>query len=175
MEREKEALIASLQESQTQLQHTRGALSEQHEKTLRLSQKVTALRRRQQGTQTSFDSLLKPEDLKGPDKDKKTEDEDENEEDEQGAVNKNPVFPYQSPGLEVLQCKYHVAVTEVVELKSEVKALRDRLAQCAEGIAHEKPRGNALQQRLERKVTALEKSCQEGKEKVRLRTPSFLY
>ncbi|XP_019732639.1 protein bicaudal D homolog 1-like isoform X3 [Hippocampus comes] len=166
VEREKVALIASLQESQTQLQHTQGALSEQHEKTLRLSQKVTALRRGQQGTQTSFDSLLNPEDPKGPDKDKTTE--DENEEDELGAVNKSPVFPYQSPGLEVLQCKYHVAVTEVVELKSEVKALRDRLAQCGEGIAHEKPRkeGNALQQRLERKVTALEQSCQEGKEKI---------
>ncbi|XP_077356536.1 protein bicaudal D homolog 1-like isoform X2 [Festucalex cinctus] len=166
MEREKVALMTSLQESQTQLQHTQGALSEQHEKTLRLSQKVTALCRGQQGVQTTSDSLLSSEDLKGLDKDKETKDEDENEEDNLGTVMKSPVFPYQSPGLEILQCKYQVAVTEVVELKSEVKVLRDRLAQCGEGIPHEKPRGNALHQRLERKVTALEKSCQEGKEKI---------
>ncbi|XP_061618892.1 protein bicaudal D homolog 1-like isoform X7 [Phyllopteryx taeniolatus] len=152
----------SLQESQTQLQHTQGALSEQHEKTLCLSQKVTALRRGQQGAQTSLDSLFNPEDLKGLDIDKETEDED----DKHGAVSKSPIFPYQSPGLEILQCKYQVAVTEVVELKSEVKALRDRLVQCGEGIVHEKPRGHALQQRLERKVTSLEKSCQDAKEKI---------
>ncbi|XP_077400557.1 protein bicaudal D homolog 1-like isoform X2 [Vanacampus margaritifer] len=164
MEREKVTLLTSLQESQTQLQHTQGALSEQHEKTLRLGQKVTALCREQQGAQTTLDSLLNNVDLKGLDKDKETE--DENEEDKHGIVIKSPVFAYQSPGLEILQCKYQVAVTEVVELKSEVKSLRDRLAQCGEGIAHEKPRGNALQQRLERKVTTLEKSCQEGKEKI---------
>nr|XP_049616528.1 protein bicaudal D homolog 1 isoform X5 [Syngnathus scovelli] len=160
VEREKVALIDSLHESQMQLKNTQGALSEQHEKTLRLSQKVTALCRGQQGAQTSFDSLLNPEDLTGLDHEK-TKDENE---DEHGTVCKSPVFSNQSPGLEILQCKCQVAVTEVVELKSEVKALRDRLAQCGE--AHEKPRGNALQQRLERKVTAFEKSCHEGKEKI---------
>ncbi|XP_061523974.1 protein bicaudal D homolog 1-like isoform X2 [Phycodurus eques] len=166
VEREKVALMNSLQESQTQLQHTQGALSEQHEKTLCLSQKVIALRRGQQGAQSSLDSLFNPEDLKGLDIDKETEDDDENEDNKHGAVSKSPIFPYQSPGLEILQCKYQVAVTEVVELKSEVKALRDRLVQCGEGIVHEKPRGHALQQRLERKVTSLEKSCQDGKEKI---------
>ncbi|XP_061663749.1 protein bicaudal D homolog 1-like isoform X2 [Syngnathoides biaculeatus] len=166
VEREKVALMTSLQESQTQLQHTQGALSEQHEKTLRLSQKVTALRRGRQGSRTPSDSLLHPEDLKGLDADKETGDNDGIEDDKHGATNTSPILPYQSPGLEILQCKYQVAVTEVVELKSEVKALRDRLARRGDGVAHEKPSGHTLQQRLERKVTSLEKSCQEGKEKI---------
>nr|XP_061809171.1 protein bicaudal D homolog 1-like [Nerophis lumbriciformis] len=132
VEREKIALITSLQESQTKLQHTQGALSEQHEKTLRLSQKVTALRREQQGAQ-SLDSLLNPEDHKG----RNLAQEDEDEEDKHGTVDKSPIFPL----------------------------LRDRMAQSGE-VEQEKPRGKALQQRLEKKVTSLEKSWQEGKEKV---------
>uniref|UniRef100_A0A4W6C573 Bicaudal D homolog 1a n=1 Tax=Lates calcarifer TaxID=8187 RepID=A0A4W6C573_LATCA len=132
VEREKAALMTNLQESQTQLQHTQGALTEQYEKTIRLSQKVTVLRR-----------LRRRAHLK---------DEDE-------------VFSYQTPGLEILQCKYRVAVTEVVELKAEVKGLRERLAQCGEGAAEEKPRRNSQLQKLERQVASLEKSCREEREK----------
>lgn len=94
------------------------------------------------------------------------EEEEGNDEDKSGTVNKSQVFSYQTPGLEIMQCKYRVAVTEVVELKAEVKALRERLAQCGEGAAQEKLRGNAQLQRLERQVASLEKSCREGREKV---------
>ncbi|XP_054655825.1 protein bicaudal D homolog 1-like isoform X2 [Dunckerocampus dactyliophorus] len=162
VEREKVALMTSLQESQTQLQHTQGALTEQHEKALRLSQKVSALCCGQQVAQTSTASQLYPEDLLEL---AKAEDE-ENEVDKLGKTDDRLTFAHQSPGLEILQCKYEVAVTEVVELKSEVKALRGRLAQCGEGAAQEKSRGYAQLQKLERQVTSLEKSCQEGKEKV---------
>ncbi|XP_070784816.1 protein bicaudal D homolog 1-like isoform X6 [Enoplosus armatus] len=144
VEREKVALITSLQESKTQLQHTQGALTEQHEKTLRLSQKVVALRR-----------LHRRAHLRQEDPEDKSE-----------ALNKSQVFSYQTPGLEILQCKYRVAVTEVVELKAEVKALHDRLAQCVEEAAEEKPRRNGQLQKLERQVTSLEKSCREGREKI---------
>ncbi|XP_054480441.1 protein bicaudal D homolog 1-like [Anoplopoma fimbria] len=143
VEHEKVSLMTSLQESQTQLQHTQGALNEQHEKTLRLSQRVTTLRRLHrrahlnQEANTSATSQLNP----------------------------NQVFSYQTPGLEILQCKYRVAVTEVVELKAEVKALRDRLAQCVDGAAEEKPRRSGQLQKLERQVASLEKSCREGREK----------
>lgn len=93
------------------------------------------------------------------------EEEGGSEEDRSDTLNKSQVFSYQTPGLEILQCKYRVAVTEVVELKAEVKALRDRLAQCVEGAAEEKPRRGQLH-KLERQVASLEKSCREGREKV---------
>ncbi|XP_078137570.1 protein bicaudal D homolog 1-like [Sander vitreus] len=133
VEREKVSLMTSLQESQTQLQHTQGALNEQHEKALRLSQRVTALRRLHRRAHLNQEAH---------------------------------VFSYQTPGLEILQCKYRVAVTEVVELKAEVKTLRDRLTQCVEGAAEEKPRRSGQLQKLEKQVASLEKSCWEGREKV---------
>uniref|UniRef100_A0A8C2Z7P0 Bicaudal D homolog 1a n=1 Tax=Cyclopterus lumpus TaxID=8103 RepID=A0A8C2Z7P0_CYCLU len=151
VEREKVSLMTSLQESQTQLQHTQGALNEQHEKVLRLSQRVTALR-----------CLHRRAHLN---QEEETEKEGGTEEDRSETLNKSLVFSHQTPGLEILQCKYRVAVTEVVELKAEVKALRDRLAQCVEGAAEEKPRRSVQLQRLERQVASLEKSCREGREK----------
>uniref|UniRef100_A0A668A260 Bicaudal D homolog 1a n=1 Tax=Myripristis murdjan TaxID=586833 RepID=A0A668A260_9TELE len=146
VEREKVALMNSLQESQTQLQHTQGALTEQHERALRLSQKVTALRRLHRGAQLAQQG--------------------EREEDNSGTVGKSQVFSYQTPGLEILQCKYRVAVTEVVELKAEVKALRERLAHCGEVMMERKPQGETQLRNLEEQVARLEKSCREGREKV---------
>lgn len=70
------------------------------------------------------------------------------------------------PSMEILQCKYRVAVTEVVELKAEMKALREKLAQPDEGSPEEKPgRGTELQ-KLEGQVVSLEKTYHEGQEKV---------
>lgn len=175
VEREKVTLMTSLQESQTQLQHTQGALTEQHEKTLRLSQKVIALRRLHRRAHLNPDahasatSQLHHEalmELCGDEEE--AYDEGRTEEDKSETLNKSQVFSYQTPGLEILQCKYRVAVTEVVELKAEVKALHDRLAQCAEGAAGEKPRRNVQLQKLERQAASLEKSCREEREKVTL-------
>ncbi|KAM3859200.1 protein bicaudal D homolog 1-like [Diretmus argenteus] len=168
VEREKVALITSLQESQTQLQHTQDALIEQHERALRLSQKVSTLRRlhRAQDTHAGLYSHLNREALEQDRKEEEVEEEGENEDDKSGTVSKSQVFSYQTPGLEILQCKYRVAVTEVVELKAEVKALRERLAQCGEGGVEEKPRGDAQLRDLEEQVARLEKSCREGREKV---------
>ncbi|XP_031172749.2 protein bicaudal D homolog 1-like isoform X4 [Sander lucioperca] len=170
VEREKVSLMTSLQESQTQLQHTQGALNEQHEKALRLSQRVTALRRLHrrahlnQEAHVSATSQLNPEALMELDRDEEeTEEEGGTDRDRSEKLNKSQVFSYQTPGLEILQCKYRVAVTEVVELKAEVKALRDRLTQ---GAAEEKPRRSGQLQKLERQVASLEKSCWEGREKV---------
>uniref|UniRef100_A0A3Q0SZN4 Bicaudal D homolog 1a n=1 Tax=Amphilophus citrinellus TaxID=61819 RepID=A0A3Q0SZN4_AMPCI len=138
VEHEKAALMASLQESQTQLKHTQGVLTEQHEKTLHLSSALRRLHRR----------------------------EGESGEEKSDALSKSQVFSYQTPGLEILQCKYRVAVTEVVELKAELKVLREKLAQCVEGVAEGKPRQNSQLQKLERQVASLEKNYQEGQEKI---------
>ncbi|XP_049422403.1 protein bicaudal D homolog 1-like isoform X2 [Epinephelus fuscoguttatus] len=173
VEREKVSLMTSLQESQTQLQHTQGALNEQHEKVLRLSRRVTTLRRLHrrarlnQEVNVSATSQLNAEAVMELDKDDdEAEDEGDTDEDKSETMNKSQVFSYQTPGLEILQCKYRVAVTEVVELKAEVKVLRDRLAQCVEGAAEERPRRGGQLQKLERQVASLEKSCREGREKI---------
>ncbi|XP_029318175.1 protein bicaudal D homolog 1-like isoform X2 [Cottoperca gobio] len=173
VECEKVSLMTRLQESESQLQHTQGALNEQHEKAFRLSQKVTVLHRLHrkadlnQEAHTSATYELDPEALMELDRDEEeTEEEGVSEEDRSLTLNKSQVFSYQTPGLEILQCKYRVAVTEVVELKAEVKALRDRLAQCVEGAAEEKPRRSIQLQKLERQVASLEKSCRERREKI---------
>ncbi|XP_069012475.1 protein bicaudal D homolog 1-like isoform X1 [Embiotoca jacksoni] len=173
VEREKVALMTSLQESHIQLQHTQGALTEQHEKTLRLSQRVAVLRRLHRRVSReahgSTAAQLNSETLRELHRaEEEAEEEGEPEEDKSEALDKRQVFSYQTPGLEILQCKYRVAVTEVVELKAELKALRERLAQCGEGqgAAEEKPRRNSQFQKLERQVTCLERSCREGREKI---------
>ncbi|XP_059181592.1 protein bicaudal D homolog 1-like [Centropristis striata] len=173
VEREKVSLMTSLQESQTQLQHTQGALNEQHEKALHLSQRVTALRRLHrrvhlnQEAHVSATYQLTSEALMELDGDEEqAEEEGGTEEDRSETLNKSHVFSYQTPGLEILQCKYRVAVTEVVELKAELKALRDRLTHCLEGAAEEKPRHSSQLQKLERQVALLEKSYREEREKI---------
>ncbi|XP_026182745.1 protein bicaudal D homolog 1-like [Mastacembelus armatus] len=173
VEREKVALITSLQESQTQLQHTQDALTEQHEKALCLSKEVIALRRLHQKAylnqeaHSSITSKLNQKALMELDRDEKeAEEEGGTEEDKRKTLNKSQVFSYQTPGLEILQCKYRVAVTEVVELKAQIKALHERLTQCGEGAEEDKPRQNGQLQKLERQVASLEKSCQEGRKKI---------
>lgn len=185
--------MVNLQESQTQLQHTQAALTEQHEKTLRLSQKVVALRRfqrsrqlRQEGGKDSsrpafvHDSLLQMEmDVAEAHNEERHEDEGQNE-----TLSKSKLFSYQTPGLEILQCKYRVAVTEVVELKAELKVLHDKLAQCVksggegggggtEGGAEGKPRAKDHLQQLEKQVVSLEKSTREEREKVATQSINF--
>lgn len=194
VEREKVALMVSLQESQTQLQHTQAALTEQHEKTLNLSQKVVALRRFQRSVQLhqkggkdstspafAHDSLLQMEmDVAEAPNEEKHEEESQSE-----TLSKSKLFAYQTPGLEILQCKYRVAVTEVVELKAELKVLHDKLAQCVEGGGEGggggteeggdgKPRAKDHLQHLEKQVVSLEKSTREEREKVATQSIVFI-
>ncbi|XP_055794139.1 protein bicaudal D homolog 1-like isoform X2 [Salvelinus fontinalis] len=164
-EREKTGLLISLQECQTQLQHTQGALNEQHERALRLSERVTALRHLHreahlaQEAQHDQEAHLNREAL--------MEQGEEEEEKEKGLIHsRGQAFCHQTPGLEILQCKYRVAVTEVVELKAELKSLRERYNQCVEGGVEERTRGETQHRSLEQQVGRLERSCREGREKV---------
>ncbi|KAF7646129.1 hypothetical protein LDENG_00192660 [Lucifuga dentata] len=148
VEREKAALLISLQECQTHLQHTQEALNEQHEKARRLAQK------------------LNNEALMELDREEEEAEEEGGDEEKSGTVSRSQLFSFQTPGLEMLQCKYRVAVTEVVELKAELKAQRERLAQCGDAAAEQKVRGNAQLRNLEEQVARLERSCREGREKI---------
>uniref|UniRef100_A0A8C8E3R8 Protein bicaudal D homolog 1 n=1 Tax=Oryzias sinensis TaxID=183150 RepID=A0A8C8E3R8_9TELE len=166
VEREKAALLNSLQESQTQLQHTQGALTEQHQKARRLRQRVLALcRRSRTDPEAQSCSSSKPslDEEQGKDEGE-AEEEEEAEEEDSEALSKSQIFSYQTPGLEILQVKYRVAVTEVVQLKAELKGLREKLAVCEGGAAEEPHPSNQIQ-RLQRQVLSLEKSCRDGQEK----------
>ncbi|XP_067283119.1 protein bicaudal D homolog 1-like isoform X2 [Pseudorasbora parva] len=140
VEREKASLLSSLQESQALLRHTQGALNEQHERASRLGERFRKLRRQRSS--------------------KENKEEEEDEEETTG-------FPggQEGPSLELLQCKYRVAVTEVVGLKAELKEVKDRYNECVEARARAEEQGKAQMQALELQVVKLERSCRDGREK----------
>ncbi|CAL8355433.1 unnamed protein product [Lota lota] len=156
VEREKAALLMALQESQTQLQHTQGALSE----------RVNA--------------------TKGLRGDKESEDSRESEKPDGGTpsppANDAPHdYDPDIRGFEILECKYKVAVLEVIDLKAELKALKEKYNKALEGQGEdcrvedcrvedcrvedcrvEDCRVKALDEQ----VSALERCCREGRERV---------
>nr|XP_057942818.1 protein bicaudal D homolog 1 isoform X1 [Doryrhamphus excisus] len=146
VEREKAALLMNLQESQTQLQHTQGALTEQSERVHRLTERVNAMKHLTGG--------------------KELDDSRESEKPEGGSLSPqaNGHGDVDIHGFQVLECKYKVAVTEVIDLKAELKALREKYNQAVEGQggAHCNDRVQALSEQ----ITRLESSCREGRERV---------
>lgn len=110
VEREKASLLRTLQESQVQLQHTQGALTEQNERVHRLTEHVNAMKQ-----------------LNG---DKELADTQESEKPDGGLVSP---LANGLDGIEILECKYKVAVTEVIDLKAELKVLKEKYNQAVEG------------------------------------------
>ncbi|KAM9854655.1 protein bicaudal D homolog 1 [Aulostomus maculatus] len=143
VEREKAALLMNLQESQTQLQHTQGALTEQNERVHRLTERINVMKR-----------------LNG---DKELDDPQESEKPDGGSSSPPAIDP-DIHGFEILECKYKVAVTEVIDLKAELKALKEKYNQAVEGQGdgHSDDRVHTLTEQ----VTHLENSCREGRERV---------
>lgn len=117
VEREKAALLMNLQESQTQLQHTQGALTEQSERVHRLTERVNAMKHLNGGK--GLDDLQ----------------ESDKPADGTTSPQANGHCDVDIHGFEVLECKYKVAVTEVINLKTELKALKEKYSQAAEGQA----------------------------------------
>ncbi|XP_033997069.1 protein bicaudal D homolog 1 isoform X5 [Trematomus bernacchii] len=145
VEREKSALLMNLQESQTQLQHTQGALSEQNERVHRLMEHVSGMK------------CLNGE--------KELDDTQESEKPDGGSS--PPANGHRDPdihGFEILECKYKVAVTEVIDLKAELKALKEKYNQAVEGQGegHSDDRAQALSEQ----ITHLERSYRESRERV---------
>ncbi|XP_030636566.1 protein bicaudal D homolog 1 [Chanos chanos] len=138
VEREKAALLSRLQECEAQLQHTQCALSEQCERAWRFQERIRALRQQHSQKQQR----------------------DPEEEGEEGTEKSTAVS--EGSGLELLQCKYRVAVTEVVGLKAELKELKERYNEKMEGEEEECRRSQVL----EEKVVKLERSCRENRERV---------
>ncbi|XP_059385762.1 protein bicaudal D homolog 2-like isoform X2 [Carassius carassius] len=105
VEREKVALLTTLQDSQKQLEHARGALAEKQEAMMRLSDDLGVMRRLQAGKerQSALDS-----------------------ERERDSREDNDVDYYELDinGPEILRCKYEVAIAEAGELREELKTLK---------------------------------------------------
>ncbi|KAL4624931.1 protein bicaudal D1-like [Arapaima gigas] len=147
VEREKALLLTNLQESQTQLEHTQGALTEQHEHVHRLTERVNAMRR----LRCDKEALMELEEE--PEKDN-------------NASALTGTRDREARGLEVLECKYKVAVTEVIDLKAELKTLKEQYNQCVEGHTEERTRSESRLRALEEQVDGLEQSCCEGRDRI---------
>ncbi|XP_056273677.1 protein bicaudal D homolog 1 isoform X1 [Pseudoliparis swirei] len=148
VEREKSSLLMNLTESQTQLQHTQGALTEQSERLHRLTEHVSGMKC-----------------LSGV---KELDDPRESEKPDGGSfsppANDGPRDP-DIHGFEILECKYKVAVTEVIDLKAELKALKEKYNQAVEGRGD----GHGDDDRvpaLSQQVTHLECHYRESRERV---------
>ncbi|XP_016888788.1 protein bicaudal D homolog 1 isoform X3 [Cynoglossus semilaevis] len=146
VEREKAALLMNLQESQTQLQHTQGALTEQNERLHRLTEHVNA--------------------MKGINGDKELDNSHESEKPD-GGTGSPPANGHDCDihGFEILECKYKVAVTEVIDLKAELKALKEKYNQAVEGHGDNQS-DDRVQTLSEQQVTLLERCSRESRERV---------
>ncbi|XP_063203899.1 protein bicaudal D homolog 2 [Chroicocephalus ridibundus] len=145
MEREKVNLLTTLQESQKQLENTRGALSEQHEKVGRLTENLNAMKKLQVSKERQ--SALDNE-----------KDRDSHEDGDYYEVDIN--------GPEILECKYKVAVAEITDLKEELKNLKAKYKECESKYEEEKSRYETESQALTEKITSLEKSSRHDREQV---------
>ncbi|KAJ8392017.1 hypothetical protein AAFF_G00083270 [Aldrovandia affinis] len=120
VEREKAALLATLQESQTQLQQGQAAM--------------------QLGAEPEKEGSPPSPDCQD--------------------------YEVEVPSMEVLQCKYRLAVTEVVGLQGELKALQETYRRSVDCLEGERSRGEERLRALRDHVTRLEQSRQEGQERV---------
>ncbi|XP_051886159.1 protein bicaudal D homolog 1 isoform X2 [Pristis pectinata] len=145
VEREKAILLVNLQESQTQLEHTKGALTEQHERVHSLTEHVNAMRR----LQVNKDLKTDLENEKGRESGEETHD-----------------YEVDINGLEILECKYKVAITEVIDLKAELKSLKEKYNKCVETYTEEKTKYENRVQELDKQVSCLEKMNKEYNDKI---------
>ncbi|XP_058882798.1 protein bicaudal D homolog 1-like isoform X3 [Acipenser ruthenus] len=146
VEREKANLLSNLQESQTQLEHTKGALMEQHERIHRLTEHVNSMKRLHSNKELPMDL--------------------ETEKSVREASQQGHDYEVDINGLEILECKYKVAVSEVIDLKAEIKALKEKYNKCLESYTDEKTKGESKIQVLDEQVARLEKTHKECGERI---------
>lgn len=142
VEREKVALINSLQESQKQLEQAYGTVSEQKQTVNRLTENLSAMRKLQASKerQSALDS----------EKDRDSHDDGD-------------YYELDINGPEILQCKYTVAVSEAGELRQELKTLRAQYEECRTQYEDERARLESDVQDLRAKLSSLEKISQADK------------
>ncbi|XP_008407916.1 protein bicaudal D homolog 2 isoform X1 [Poecilia reticulata] len=145
IEREKMALMNSLQESQKQLEQAYGTVSEQKETVNRLTENLSAMRKLQASKERQ--SALDTE------KDRDSHDDGD-------------YYELDINGPEILQCKYTVAVSEAGELRQELKTLRAQYEECRTKYEDERARLENDVQNLRSKLFSLERINQADKAEV---------
>ncbi|KAK2501072.1 hypothetical protein MC885_004377 [Smutsia gigantea] len=142
-EREKVGLLATLQDTQKQLEQARGVLSEQHEEVSRLTENLSALRRLQASKErrAALDS------------------EKELDSHEDGDY-----YEVDIDGPEILACKYRVALAEAGELREQLKALQSTHEAGQAWHAEEKGQLEAKSRALTEKVALLEKTSRQDRD-----------
>ncbi|KAG5838484.1 protein bicaudal D homolog 2-like isoform X2 [Anguilla anguilla] len=145
VEREKVNLLSTLQDSQKQLEHARGALSEQHEKVSRLTENLNAMKKLQASKERQ--SALDNE-----------KERDSHEDGDYYEVDIN--------GPEILECKYKVAVSEIGDLKEELKGLKAKYEDCQSKYEEEKGRLESDVTVLSEKLSSLEKTNRTDRDQV---------
>ncbi|XP_030069745.1 protein bicaudal D homolog 1 [Microcaecilia unicolor] len=145
VEREKNILMRNLQASEIQLEHTKGALTEQHERVNRLTEHVNAMRRQQSNKESKAELDCE----KGRDSGEEAHD-----------------YEVDINGVEILECKYKGAVTEVIDLKAELKALKEKYNKYVETYVEEKTKFETRIQMYDMQVSNLEKESKENNERV---------
>ncbi|XP_051528543.1 protein bicaudal D homolog 2-like isoform X1 [Myxocyprinus asiaticus] len=147
VEREKVALLTTLQDSQKQLEHARGALAEQQDAMTRLSDDLGAMRKLQAGKerQSALDS-----------------------ERERDSREDNDVDYYELDinGPEILRCKYQVAIAEAGELREELKGLKAEHDEIKAEHEEVRARLEGQVRDLSIQVSQLESSCRADREQV---------
>ncbi|KAL0978037.1 hypothetical protein UPYG_G00165120 [Umbra pygmaea] len=147
VEREKVALLSSLQETQKQLDVAHGSLSEQQETLGRLTENLTAMRKLQ-ATKERHSAL---------DSEKERDSRDDGDGD---------YYELDINGPEILQCKYTVAVAETGELRHELKTLTAEYQSCRSRYEEERARLESDVAGLSEKVASLEKSSRSEHEEM---------
>ncbi|XP_034539518.1 protein bicaudal D homolog 2 isoform X2 [Notolabrus celidotus] len=145
VEREKGALISSLQESQKQLEQAYGTVSEQKETVNKLTENLSAMRKLQASKERH--SALDTE------KDRDSHDDGD-------------YYELDINGPEILKCKYTVAMSEAGELRSELKTLSAKYEECRSRYEDERARLESDALELRASLASLEKISQTDKAEV---------
>ncbi|KAJ8394790.1 hypothetical protein AAFF_G00041450 [Aldrovandia affinis] len=145
VEREKVNLLSTLQDSQKQLEHARGALSEQHEKVSRLTENLSAMKKLQASKERQ--SALDNE-----------KERDSHEDGDYYEVDIN--------GPEILECKYKVAMSDIGDLKEELKGLKAKYQDCQSKYEEDKGRLEIDVSVLSEKLSFLEKTNRTDRDQV---------
>ncbi|CAH2313127.1 bicaudal D homolog 2 isoform X2 [Pelobates cultripes] len=145
MEREKINILTMLQESQKQLENTKGALSEEYDKVSRLTENFNAMKKLHatKERQSAMDN---------------EKERDSHEDGDYYEVDIN--------GPEILECKYKVAMSEIHDLKEELKNIKVKYEECESKYEEDKSRFETETQAMTEKISTLEKLTRQDRDQV---------
>ncbi|XP_069592831.1 protein bicaudal D homolog 2 isoform X1 [Ranitomeya imitator] len=145
VEREKVSLLSTLQESQKQLENTKGVLSEQNDKVSRLTENLNAMKKlhASKERQSSLDH---------------EKERDSHEDGDYYEVDIN--------GPEILECKYKVASAEILDLKEELKTVKTKYEECESKYEEDKNRFESETHAMVEKISLLEKTTRQDRDQV---------